>query len=103
MVILSLIVKRTRVKAVVKDRRAAIEAFGTYVELIGGVASDGPLPKKALRGTRAIICPNEGFLFDSTSLKGIQHIVLLSQVAALCLQRCKWRSSSNEKQCETIC
>lgn len=81
MVILSLIVKRTRVKAVVKDRRAAIEAFGTYVELIGGVASDGPLPKKALRGTRAIICPNEGFLFDSTSLKGIQHIVLLSQLS----------------------
>ena len=33
MVILSLIAKRTRVKAVVKDKRAAMEAFGTYVEV----------------------------------------------------------------------
>lgn len=33
MVILSLIVKRTRVKALVKDKRAALEAFGTYVEV----------------------------------------------------------------------
>lgn len=33
MVILSLIVKRIRVKALVKDKRAAMEAFGTYVEV----------------------------------------------------------------------
>ena len=33
MVILLLIVKRTRVKALVKDKRAAVEAFGTYVEV----------------------------------------------------------------------
>lgn len=33
MVILSLIVKRIRVKALVKDKRAAVEAFGTYVEV----------------------------------------------------------------------
>lgn len=33
MVILSLIVKRARVKALVKDKRAAIESFGTYVEV----------------------------------------------------------------------
>ncbi|KAK6914705.1 hypothetical protein RJ641_019822 [Dillenia turbinata] len=32
MVILSLIVKRNRVKALVKDKQAAIEAFGIYVE-----------------------------------------------------------------------
>lgn len=35
MVILSLIVKRARIKALVKDKRAALEAFGTYVE-VGG-------------------------------------------------------------------
>lgn len=35
MVILSLIVKRARVKALVKDKRAALEAFGIYVD-IGG-------------------------------------------------------------------
>ena len=33
MVILSLIVKRARVKALVKDKKAALEAFGTYVEV----------------------------------------------------------------------
>ena len=33
MVILSLVVKRTRVKALVKNKRAALEAFGTYVEV----------------------------------------------------------------------
>lgn len=33
MVILSLIVKRIQVKALVRDKRAAVEAFGTYVEV----------------------------------------------------------------------
>lgn len=33
MVILSLIVKGTRVKALVKDKQTALEAFGTYVEV----------------------------------------------------------------------
>lgn len=33
MVILPLIVKRTRVKALVKDKRVALEAFGSYVEV----------------------------------------------------------------------
>ena len=35
MIILSLIVKRCRIKALVKDKRAAMEAFGTYVEVRG--------------------------------------------------------------------
>lgn len=35
MVILSLIVKKTRVKALVKDMQAALEAFGLYVEVCG--------------------------------------------------------------------
>ncbi|KAF9599780.1 hypothetical protein IFM89_001726 [Coptis chinensis] len=56
MVILALIVKRARVKALVKDKRAAIEAYGTYVE--------------------------EGFLSNVGSTKGIEHVILLSQSAA---------------------
>nr|DAD49089.1 TPA_asm: hypothetical protein HUJ06_019026 [Nelumbo nucifera] len=87
MVILSLIVKRVRVKALVKDKRAAIEAFGTYVESISGDASNKAVFKKALRGVRAIICPNDGFLSNVGSVKGVEHIVLLSQLAA-------YRSSS---------
>ncbi|XP_066165135.1 uncharacterized protein [Oryza sativa Japonica Group] len=54
MVILSLILKRARIKALVKDRRSTEEAFGTYVE--------------------------DGF-FSDLDLKGVQHIVLLSQLS----------------------
>ncbi|KAL9265571.1 hypothetical protein AKJ16_DCAP08774 [Drosera capensis] len=56
MVILTLIVKRMRVKALVKDKRAAMEAFGNYVE--------------------------EGFLSKVDSLRGVEHIVYLSQLSA---------------------
>ncbi|KAH9665158.1 NAD(P)-bd dom domain-containing protein [Citrus sinensis] len=55
MVILSLIVKRTRIKALVKDKRNAMESFGTYVE--------------------------EGFISNAGSLKGVQHVILLSQLS----------------------
>uniref|UniRef100_A0A7C9E4Y5 NAD(P)-binding domain-containing protein n=3 Tax=Opuntia streptacantha TaxID=393608 RepID=A0A7C9E4Y5_OPUST len=81
MVILSLIVKRTRVKALVKDKRAALEAFGTYVESLVGDANSKIFLRKALRGVRAIICPNEGFLSKVGSLKGVEHVVLLSQLS----------------------
>ncbi|CAL5443768.1 unnamed protein product [Camellia sinensis] len=81
MIILSLIVKRTRVKALVKNKRAAVEAFGTYVEPMAGDTNDRSFQKKALRGVRAIICPNEGFLSQVESLKGVQHVILLSQLS----------------------
>ncbi|XP_066378784.1 uncharacterized protein At2g37660, chloroplastic-like isoform X5 [Miscanthus floridulus] len=55
MVILALILKRARTKALVKDKRTTEEAFGTYVE--------------------------DGFFSELTDLKGVQHIVLLSQLA----------------------
>ncbi|OQU92406.1 hypothetical protein SORBI_3001G340600 [Sorghum bicolor] len=55
MVILALILKRARTKALVKDKRTTEEAFGTYVE--------------------------DGFFSEPTDLKGVQHIVLLSQLA----------------------
>uniref|UniRef100_A0A1D1ZLI0 Uncharacterized protein At5g02240 n=1 Tax=Anthurium amnicola TaxID=1678845 RepID=A0A1D1ZLI0_9ARAE len=83
MVILSLIVKRARVKALVKDKQAAVDAFGSYVEPIVGDASSKSFLKKAFRGVRAIVCPsNEGFLSDVGQMKGVEHIVLLSQLAA---------------------
>lgn len=83
MVILSLIVKRARIKALVKDKRAAVEAYGTYVESIAGDRSDPLVLKKAMKGVRAIICAtNEGFLQNIRNLGGIQHVVFLSQSAA---------------------
>ncbi|KAF3452055.1 hypothetical protein FNV43_RR08151 [Rhamnella rubrinervis] len=81
MVILSLIVKRSRVKALVKDKRIALEAFGTYVESMAGDERDKPFLRKALRGVRTIICPNEGFLSTVGSVKGVKHIILLSQLS----------------------
>lgn len=77
-VILSLIIKRIRVKALVKDKRAAMESFGSYVESMTGDPKDSSFLKKSLRGVRAIICPNEGFLSKVESLKGVQHVVILS-------------------------
>ncbi|KNA18838.1 hypothetical protein SOVF_067130 [Spinacia oleracea] len=81
MVILSLIVKRTRVKALVKNRRAALEAFGTYVESLAGDANNMAFLKKALKGVRAVVCPTEGFLSKVGNLQGVQHVVLLSQLS----------------------
>ncbi|KAI3524936.1 hypothetical protein L1887_03605 [Cichorium endivia] len=80
-IILSLIIKRIRVKALVKDKRAAIESFGTYVESITGDPKDSSFLKKSLRGVGTIICPSEGFLSKVESLKGVQHVVILSQLS----------------------
>ncbi|KAL3598507.1 hypothetical protein D5086_006425 [Populus alba] len=81
MIILTLIVKKARVKALVKDKRTAMEAFGAYVESMAGDASSKPFLKKALRGVRAIICPNEGFLSNGGDLQGVKHVILLSQLS----------------------
>ncbi|GMH03800.1 hypothetical protein Nepgr_005639 [Nepenthes gracilis] len=81
MVILTLIVKQMRVKALVKDKRAAREAFGNYVEPMAGDANSKMFLKKSLKGVRSIICPNEGFLSKVDSLRGVQHIILLSQLS----------------------
>ncbi|KAL6996276.1 hypothetical protein U1Q18_006411 [Sarracenia purpurea var. burkii] len=80
-ILLALIIKRIRVKTLVKDKRAAVEAFGTYVEPMAGNTSDKSFQKKALRGVRTIICPNEGFLSQLESLKGVQHVIILSQLS----------------------
>uniref|UniRef100_A0A0V0H5D7 Putative ovule protein n=1 Tax=Solanum chacoense TaxID=4108 RepID=A0A0V0H5D7_SOLCH len=58
-----------------------MEAFGTYVEPIAGDARDRSLLKKALSGVRAVICPNEGFISNLESWKGLQHVILLSQLS----------------------
>ncbi|XP_020105288.1 uncharacterized protein LOC109721887 isoform X1 [Ananas comosus] len=82
MVILLLILKRARIKAIVKDKLAAINAFGTYVESMVGDMNDKSFLMKALRGVRAVICAaHDGFISQVADLAGVQHIVLLSQLA----------------------
>ncbi|KAL6878200.1 hypothetical protein ACP4OV_012370 [Aristida adscensionis] len=81
MVILALILKRARIKALVKDKRSTEEAFGTYVECMVGDMEDKSFSKKALRGVHSVISPaDDGFFSDLIDLKGVQHIVLLSQL-----------------------
>ncbi|KAL4195848.1 hypothetical protein AMTRI_Chr04g180330 [Amborella trichopoda] len=82
MVILSLILRRARVKALVNDKRAALDAFGSYVEPISRQGNDSSGLTKAIKGVRAIICPShEGCLSEIESMRGVQHIILLSQLA----------------------
>ena len=83
MVILALIVKRVRIKALVKDKQATVEAFGSYVEVnykyyrisdnlaplfliiqrldhiqpVTGDLRNKSILKKASTGIRAVICP----------------------------------------------
>ncbi|KAJ4762973.1 NAD(P)-binding Rossmann-fold superfamily protein [Rhynchospora pubera] len=82
MVILLLIVKRVRIKALVKDKRAALDAFGTYVEPVAGDANEKSFLKKALKGVNSIIyTEHDGFLSKVKDWRGIEHIVMLSQLA----------------------
>ncbi|KAH6821136.1 Rossmann-fold superfamily protein [Perilla frutescens var. hirtella] len=81
MIILQLIVKRVRVKALVKDKRVAMEAFGAYVESMAGDTKEKSFLKKAFKGVRAVICPVEGSVYNIDGWKGIQHVILLSQLS----------------------
>lgn len=62
MVILSLIVKRARVKALVKDKRAALEAFGTYVE-VGGFVCSSKITSRSTYVTRQSLFVTLSFQF----------------------------------------
>ncbi|KAG6388508.1 hypothetical protein SASPL_149936 [Salvia splendens] len=81
MIILQLIVKRLRVKALVKDKRVAMEAFGAYVESLAGDPKEKIFLKKAFRGVRAVICPVEGSLYNIDGWKGVQNVILLSKLS----------------------
>lgn len=83
LLVLQLILKRIRVRALVRDAKAATAAFGPYVEPVVGDVTDATSLKKALRGVRAVVIPTKvGAVADSTVLKGVEHIVFMSQLAA---------------------
>ncbi|KAI5057377.1 hypothetical protein GOP47_0027392 [Adiantum capillus-veneris] len=83
LVLLSLILRRVRVRALVKDAKEMIQAFGSYVEPVVGDVADPKSLKKALRGVRAVLCSTKvGALADKEITEGIEHIVFLSQFAA---------------------
>ncbi|MCO5608555.1 hypothetical protein L7F22_062766 [Adiantum nelumboides] len=100
LVLLSLILRRVRIRALVKDTKEMVQAFGSYVEPLVGDVADPKSLKKALRGVRAVLCSTKvhagqfdrtfrmdycievGALADKEITKGIEHIVFLSQFAA---------------------
>lgn len=84
LVLLSLIVKRARVRALVKDAKETVQAFGSYVEPVVGDVADLNCLKKILRGVRAVFCSSKvGALANKDVTRGIEHIVFLSRFAAL--------------------
>ncbi|CAM6123301.1 unnamed protein product [Calypogeia fissa] len=83
LVVLELILRRLRVRALVKDIKAATVGFGAYVEPVEGDVNDKEILKRVMRGVRAVICPTKvGKLADRELMKGVEHIVLLSKLAA---------------------
>lgn len=83
LVLLSLILKRARIRALVKDGKEMVQAFGSYVEPVVGDVADRKSLKNALKGVRVVLCPTKvGALVDKEIMRGIEHIVFLSQFAA---------------------
>ncbi|EFJ29422.1 hypothetical protein SELMODRAFT_170713 [Selaginella moellendorffii] len=82
LVVLSLIVQRCRVRVLVRDVKLATNAFGSYVEPIVGTVNDRGSLIKACKEVRAIICPKKVVFFFAPMLKGVEHIVYVSELAS---------------------
>jgi uncharacterized protein YbjT (DUF2867 family) len=81
-VVLSLILARKRVRALVRDAKEAKAAFGPYVEpVVGDIRDRGSVEKAMGQGVRAVIIPTRvGCAAEVARRAGVEHIVLLSQV-----------------------
>ncbi|KAH8968551.1 hypothetical protein BDL97_03G133400 [Sphagnum fallax] len=98
LLVLALILKRSRVRALVKDAKAATSAFGPYVEPVEGDVSDAASLRKALKGVRAVICPSKvGALANKALVKGVEHIVLVSQERRRHCHIFQWEESSSDR------
>lgn len=87
LVVLSLILARKRVRALVRDAKEAKASFGPYVEPIVGEVKDRESVEKAMgEGVRAVIVTTRvGSVLDVARRAGVEHIVLLSQVRNICI------------------
>lgn len=80
LVVLELILRRLRVRALVKDIKAATVGFGAYVEPVEGDVNDKEVLRRVMRGVRAVICPTKvGKLADKELVRGVEHFILLSK------------------------
>eukprot|EP00270_Netrium_digitus_P005506 TRINITY_DN17323_c0_g1_i1.p1 TRINITY_DN17323_c0_g1~~TRINITY_DN17323_c0_g1_i1.p1 ORF type:complete len:346 (+),score=105.12 TRINITY_DN17323_c0_g1_i1:160-1197(+) len=81
LVVLSLILARAKIRVLVKDVRAATDAFGPYVEAVMGHPNDVLSVDCALKGVNSIILPAAavGVVPERAKAKAVKHIVLLSE------------------------
>lgn len=81
MMVLSLILKRRRIRTLVKDAEAAAIGFGPYVEPIAGSVTDAAAVRRALKGVGTVIVTDRAGLVPELSQgRKVQHLILLSQV-----------------------
>eukprot|EP00887_Chlorella_sp_A99_P001852 scaffold19.g1852.t1 len=80
-VVLQLILKRAKVRAIVKDTAAAQQAFGPYVEAVA--AGDGAALRRALRGAKAAVAAGRlDGLLPAAAAARLPRLVLLSAAGA---------------------
>eukprot|EP00271_Cylindrocystis_brebissonii_P020780 TRINITY_DN704_c0_g2_i3.p1 TRINITY_DN704_c0_g2~~TRINITY_DN704_c0_g2_i3.p1 ORF type:complete len:372 (-),score=88.57 TRINITY_DN704_c0_g2_i3:654-1769(-) len=89
LLVLALIVQRYRVRVIVRDPKAAMAAFGAYVEpvVLGLGGSEAERRKSVdavLRDVRAVILSSSSSkvglaLVERCKQRGVEHVVLLSQ------------------------
>ncbi|KAH8968550.1 hypothetical protein BDL97_03G133400 [Sphagnum fallax] len=66
----------------VRDAVLVTDAEGDTGQPVEGDVSDAASLRKALKGVRAVICPSKvGALANKALVKGVEHIVLVSQLA----------------------
>jgi uncharacterized protein YbjT (DUF2867 family) len=79
-VVLQLILRRAKIRALVRNAAAARQGFGSYLEAVQGSIDDPAVLKKALRGAKAVVCCGRlgSALLPAAAAAGVPHVVLLS-------------------------
>ncbi|PSC69478.1 DNA excision repair ERCC-2 [Micractinium conductrix] len=78
-VVLQLILKRSKIRALVRDVGAAKSGFGPYIEAVQGDSSDAAAVRRLLRGAKAAVCCSKlGALLPAAAAARVPHVVLLT-------------------------
>lgn len=78
-VVLQLILRRSKIRALVNDATAAKAGFGPYIEAVQGDSGDAAALQRLLRGAKAAVCCGRlGALLPAAAATRLPHVVLLS-------------------------
>ncbi|KAH8968553.1 hypothetical protein BDL97_03G133400 [Sphagnum fallax] len=82
----------------VRDAVLVTDAEGDTGQPVEGDVSDAASLRKALKGVRAVICPSKvGALANKALVKGVEHIVLVSQERRRHCHIFQWEESSSDR------